>query len=664
MRISLVFALVLSLLVLSGCSGAPGIISKSTNPAPSPVSGPAIHGIVHGGQSSISGSHVYLYAVGDTGYGGAAVSLLNSGVLTQTPAGGQDGSGNYYVTSGSDGSFNITGEYTCPTSGAYPEVYVLAMGGNPTGSGSVNNTAISLVAPIGDCSKSGFGSKYVVVNEVSTIGTVYAASLVITDIAHVSAPPPSDALAFTALGNIDTDLLYASNTGVARATTPAGNGTPPQAEVNTLANILAACVNTTSSSSSNCQTLFANAKNGASTPSETFTAALNIARNPGANIANLFGLQSGNADFVPDLSSAPNDFTIAITYTGGGLDGPVDLAIDGSGDVWVSNEYATSISELASDGTVLSPSAGFTGGGLSGGIANEVFPGIAVDTAGNVWDANPSSTLSKFSSTGTAISGSGGYTGGGIDIPDFLAVDTSNNIWLGNRGDFSLSEFNSSGTPISGSGGYTGGGLAAPSGVAFDISGDLWAANNGVSGSPGGDSLTEVNSTGTPISGSPFTGGGLVNPFALAIGPSGNIWVLDTDPSPALSAFNSSGTAISGSPFTGGGLDEPRLFAIDASGNVFVPNIDGNSLSVLNSSGTAITSASGYTGWLPPSGGSTLNTPTAAAIDGNGNVWVTDGAMINGNYAVTEFVGLATPVVTPIVANLLPPYSSSAVNKP
>jgi len=40
-------------------------------------------------------------------------------------------------------------------------------------------------------------------------------------------------------------------------------------------------------------TLFSNAKNGSTAPTDTVTAALNIAHNPTANIGTLFGLQPG-----------------------------------------------------------------------------------------------------------------------------------------------------------------------------------------------------------------------------------------------------------------------------------------------------------------------------------------------------------------------------------
>lgn len=121
MRFSLILALSLSTFLFAGCAGMP-IANPSNRTAA--ASGAAIHGIVHGGQSPIQGAAVYLLAANTTGYGGAgiaasssnaSISLLNSNVLSQTPAGGEDGSGNYYVTTGAKGAWGITGDYTCPS---------------------------------------------------------------------------------------------------------------------------------------------------------------------------------------------------------------------------------------------------------------------------------------------------------------------------------------------------------------------------------------------------------------------------------------------------------------------------------------------------------------------------------------------------------------------
>jgi streptogramin lyase len=78
-------------------------------------------------------------------------------------------------------------------------------------------------------------------------------------------------------------------------------------------------------------------------------------------------------------------------YTGGGLNSPAGLAIDGSGRVWVANRGNSSISEFGSDGTALSPATGlgtdtYTVQDVEVGIHGP--RGIVVDNAGNVWVTN------------------------------------------------------------------------------------------------------------------------------------------------------------------------------------------------------------------------------------------------------------------------------------
>src|SRR5665213_3481559 len=71
-----------------------------------------VQGIAHGGLQAITGATVQLYAVGTTGDGSGT-------------GGNASNNHNSYAA----GSFNITGDYTCPS--ATTLVYITVTGGNP-----------------------------------------------------------------------------------------------------------------------------------------------------------------------------------------------------------------------------------------------------------------------------------------------------------------------------------------------------------------------------------------------------------------------------------------------------------------------------------------------------------------------------------------------------
>jgi streptogramin lyase len=598
---------------------------------------------VHGGQQPLVGASVYLYAVNDTGYAGpgiaastsnAAVSLLNSS--TGNPP---DSNGNYYVTTASDGSFSITGDYPCPS--ATPYVYLLAVGGNP-GLGEGTNSAITLAATLGDCTAASFTSTYAVVNELSTVATVYSLAGFATGPTHISSS--GRPLAVTGLNDsIGAAInMEALATGVANTTTLGENGTVPTSEIDTLGNVMGACVNsngvvTGPTNPTPCYTLFSNAMNGSTMPTDTATAMLNIAHNPGANIAALFNLQTAFASFQPALSSAPNDFTIAISYTGGGLDYPAGIAIDASDNVWVTDTFGDSLSEFDHRGVPFSPSIGFTTSGLNDPSS------IAIDGSGYVWVGSISPyKISQYN----PLLGSWNSTTSGYQGSPFV-IDSSGNIWTIVAGN-SISELTSPSTGGTWSS-FTGGGMDAPNALAIDASGNVWVSNfyNRISEfTPSSGTWDSPSSTG-------WAGGGLSQPQDIAIDANANVWLVNYANS-SLSEFNSSGSPLSptGTGFTGGGLDYPYSLAIDGAGNIWTTNGDSTSISEFNSSGTAISGSSGYQGGL--------QFPVNLAIDGSGNVWVPN----SNNNTIVEFVGAAAPVVTPIVANLLPPYGSHAVNEP
>ena len=554
-----------ALLFLAGCSGAPFATSVKTDSVP----GAAISGKVHGGQNPIVGASVYLYAANTTGYGNASISLLNnSGGNTQ-----KDSSGNYYVTTGSGGNFSITGDYTCPSTAS--QLYLYAVGGNP---GAGPNSAAGLLAALGTCPASGTlsSSLSVFVDEVSTIATAYSIAGYATDATHVSSS--STALAQTGVANafLNTSNLETLSTGLPLETTPAGNSSVPRTTINTLADILASCVNSTGPGSTACATLFADAQSGGSTgtaPTDTATAAINMAHNPGANLAALYALSTAAPPFIPALSAVPNDFTLALNFTGGGLAEPTGVAIDASGNAWISNSVGSSISKFSSLGAALSPFTGFTGGGLDNPRS------VAIDSSGNVWVTSLSDlNFSKFSSAGAALSPSTGYTGGGLSFPLAVAIDGFGNVWIADEytSPYRVSEFTSAGAAISPSNGFTGGGLDVSYSIAIDGSGSAWISNGA------NNTISKFNSMGTALSPSTgFTGGGLFDPGPVAIDSSGNVWAANYS-NQSVTKLSNAGAALSPSTgYIGGGVNGTNGIAIDGSGNIFVANSAGSVSRVL-----------------------------------------------------------------------------------
>jgi hypothetical protein len=177
------------------------------------------------------------------------------------------------------------------------------------------------MAALGTCGSLS-SAPYVVINEISTIATAYSIAGFATDSTHVSSSSSPLATATDVPNAFATVTnLESLGRGVALPTTPDGNGVVPQATIDTLADILGACVNSAGPTSTPCTTLFANATNGNSQPLETATAAINIAHNPGCEYGDALRTAADDLPFQPTLLFQPNDFTIAITYTGGGLDG-------------------------------------------------------------------------------------------------------------------------------------------------------------------------------------------------------------------------------------------------------------------------------------------------------------------------------------------------------
>ncbi len=278
-------------LTLAGCG-----LHSSSGAGSSPIGTPAVsQGRVIGGQQPISLATIQLYAVSTNGDGTPATALLTSPVQTDI-----------------NGYFSITGKYPCTVGSTL--VYLVATGGNA--GLSTPNPAIALMAALGPCGAL-TSSTFISVNEVTTVAAVMALAPFMKSYDAIGSSS-IDASALSTAFTLASSLANTA-TGQTPGTSLPANATAPQTTIYALANVLAACINSTgpAGNGSPCDVLFgASTPSGGSAPANTIAAALNIARDPEANVTTLFNLSSPSAPFQPQLSSAPADWTVALSGSG------------------------------------------------------------------------------------------------------------------------------------------------------------------------------------------------------------------------------------------------------------------------------------------------------------------------------------------------------------
>lgn len=436
----------LAAFALTGCgvSTSAPVVAVVPNPVSSASAGVGISGVVHGGQQPIANSRVQLLAVGSAGYGVGATYTTGTDLL-----------GSATVLTDVNGKFSLP-SYTCPS--ATTNVYLLVTGGNPV-VGQPANPNLAMMAAFGPCnSAAANASKTVLINERSTVAAVYALAAFMAGPTQIGSSATNVVGLNNAFAAVNKLVTLGSDV-VPGPALPAG-ATVPVAELNTLADILAVCVNSTGGSAPGgvsdgtpCGRLFSYTPSAQGVyPTDTVTAMLNIAKNPQQQVVNLNNLPTGNAPFQPTLGNTPpSAWTMAITYAPTGLGTPTGIAADQQGNVWVANKGTSSV-------TLLAPSGAVTGT-YAAGLAGQA---VAVDQSGNAWSGGASALVKVPASGGTATM----YTGGGLGTTtNAVAVDGSGNVWAtGSQNGVSV--FTNAGVPVS-STAYTGAGALNAQSIAI-----------------------------------------------------------------------------------------------------------------------------------------------------------------------------------------------------
>jgi hypothetical protein len=583
---------------LTGCGG-------SAHPKSGGYLGPSFSGKALVGQQPLMGASVEVYAAGTSGNGSNGVALLSNASITD-----------------SSGAFSVAAGYDCPS--AASQIYLVARGGMPGSAAAADNDSIALLSALGACNQvSSDGS--VVLNEVTTAADVYALAQFLSQGGNLGASSTNAAGLKNAVST--AQALANISTGSSPGTGFSANGSSPAPKIDSLANLLNACTSSAADGSA-CNALFAATATSTGAPGNTLDAALNLVRNPAQNVAALYALASADSAFAPALAAQPSDWTLFINYTGGGMNSPTSLGVDGDGNIWVAS-YLGVASVFSPLGTPMF-AQGLAGSGLGYSF------GLAVDANNNAWITNfPSpyaagDTVSVFNIDGDSVAGSTGYSTGAYTFPTGLAIDTDGSAWVVDWGNSEMTHLSSSGQQLSGSP-YSSSQLIDPVNAAIDASHNVWISNLG------GTTVTRLTQDG-----SQFTSYDCCNgPQGIAIDPGGNVWVTNFYGN-SVSEISSSGTVLSNGGYTSPSLVDPQAIAIDSAGTVWICNYRGASLTELagasaSQPGSAVSPAGGL------GGDAALLEAYSIAIDASGNLWVSN----KGSNVLTQFVGLAAPVRTP-----------------
>ncbi|MDD4137551.1 MAG: 6-bladed beta-propeller [Methanoregula sp.] len=237
------------------------------------------------------------------------------------------------------------------------------------------------------------------------------------------------------------------------------------------------------------------------------------------------------------------------------------VAIDSSGNIYVTDTGNNKIREFSSDGSMI---AYWNLKGTEPGQVDVASAcGIAVDSSRNVYITDrENNTVLKFTTRGSEIWGSEGTGDGQFSHPTGIAVDSAGNVYVADTGNNRIQKFHSTGAfmAVLGSYGTPDGSFNAPMAVTVDSYGHVYVADTG------NTRIQKFSPTGTFLAkwGTSGTGDGqLPAPTGIAVDSWDYIYV--TGGSSRIQKFSPTGEYISTCDAGG----STNTIAIDSSGYIY-----------------------------------------------------------------------------------------------
>ncbi len=389
---------------------------------------------------------------------------------------------------------------------------------------------------------------------------------------------------------------------------------------------------------------------GAASAITLIGATLNGTVNPNGSTTTALFQYSTSPTFTPTVE----------TIVGSGFSGPLGVAVDSAGDVFVADSGNNLVKEVLPSGVINTIGSGF-----------DSPTAVAVDAAGDVFVADSlHNAVKEVEPNGTILT-----IGSGFDDPLGVAVDGAGDVFVSDSGHNAVKEVEPNGTILT-----IGSGFNSPRKLALDAAGDVFVSDYGH------NAVKEVLPNGTINT----IGSGFDEPVGVAVDAAGDVFVGNAGNN-LVQEVLTNGTILT----IGSGFNAPRGVAVDAAGDVFVADsnnsrivevspptvaatpspLSGTTATAVSATLTGLTSSTTYYdrgvatnagGMVAASAGSftTLTPPTAAT--GAASSIMFNGATLsatvnpNGSTTTALFQYSTSPLFTPTVASTV----GSGYNQP